>query len=135
QPLISPLSGETTSTVAPASRSFCSGTSSSDCSKPWVARMAMRLPFRSCIDCLRSLGCPPNTERAEVFRCFVQEGNHASGVTGMVLCSLRSGDRGDRPHGGCKFLVGQFRIRPGIMVQVEVREGLGLEDGPRDALL
>src|SRR5208337_1356718 len=49
QPLISPDSGDTTSTVAPASRSFFSGTSSSDCSKPCVARIAIFFPAISAI--------------------------------------------------------------------------------------
>ena len=69
-PLISPFSGDTTSTLAhsrvlrpeeggggalpralaadrnrqPASFNCASGTSSSDCSNPWVARIATRLP-------------------------------------------------------------------------------------------
>src|SRR5919201_234082 len=44
QPLIWPVSGDTTSTSAPASLSLASGTSSSDCSNPCVARIATRLP-------------------------------------------------------------------------------------------
>jgi hypothetical protein len=44
QPLISPLSGETTSTIAPASFSRLSGISSSDCSNPCVAKIAIRFP-------------------------------------------------------------------------------------------
>src|SRR5262245_21627301 len=39
-----PFSGDTTSTLASASFNCASGTSSSDCSNPWVARIATRLP-------------------------------------------------------------------------------------------
>src|SRR6478609_9557875 len=44
QPLICPFSGETMSTVAPAALSRSRGTSSSDCSKPWVARIMIFFP-------------------------------------------------------------------------------------------
>src|SRR6476661_3714986 len=45
QPRIWPLSGETMCTSAPWPLRRSRGTSSSDCSKPWVASMATLLPF------------------------------------------------------------------------------------------
>src|SRR5690606_37624194 len=49
QPRISPVSGETIRTVAPASSSRRLGSISSDCSKPWVASIAIVLPLSSAI--------------------------------------------------------------------------------------
>src|SRR5260370_1863484 len=48
-PLISPALSETTCTVAPAAFNLSRGTSSSDCSKPCVARMAIFF-LSSCMD-------------------------------------------------------------------------------------
>src|SRR5208282_2370564 len=49
QPLISPLFGDTTTVVAPASSSALRGSVSSTCSKPSVARIAIFFPFKDAI--------------------------------------------------------------------------------------